>query len=288
MPEQKIKIITDSASDITFDIAEKLDIEILPFTLNFNSESYKEGIDFTRAEFYDIIRNTNEIPTTSQITALEFSELFEGYYKKGYTDIIYVSISSKGSNTFMAANMARDEFFQNNPGVQFGIHLLDSLVFSLGYGYPVIEAAKKILTGAEIGDVLAYIKDWLEHSKIFFSIYEFKYARKSGRINAVAAIAGELLGIRPILSYKDGESISVGKVRGDAKVIPAILETARKSMIPQTPYNIVGGANESLTAEMVSEAEKFFGYPPEMITQLGATITCHAGPELIAICCKGK
>jgi DegV family protein with EDD domain len=104
---EKIKIVTDTASDITLEQAQELDIELLSFMLSADGNSYRELVDLSIDEFYALLEKSDELPTTSQITAFAFEEMFEKYYGQGYTDVIYVSINAKGSATYQNACMAK-------------------------------------------------------------------------------------------------------------------------------------------------------------------------------------
>ena len=107
---QKIKIITDSACDISKEDEKRLGIKIMSFPVIVDGTAYKERIDFTNEEFYNMMDNAKEMPTTSQLTPYEILEVYKELYKEGWTDVIYVTISSTGSATYKNALSAADEF----------------------------------------------------------------------------------------------------------------------------------------------------------------------------------
>lgn len=141
----RIKIMTDSACDIPKELEEQYDIRILSFPVTVDDKGYLERIDFTNEEFYEILQNTPKIPSTAQITVFQFEEEYETFYKQGYAELIYVSIYSGGSSTYNNAVMARKQFYASHPEAQeqFEIHLVDSKTYTVAYGYPVVESAKK-------------------------------------------------------------------------------------------------------------------------------------------------
>ncbi|HIZ54635.1 MAG TPA: DegV family protein [Firmicutes bacterium] len=286
----KIKLVTDSACDIPRDKEAALGIRILSFPITVNGKGYMEREDFQEEEFYDLLKNSEEIPTTAQITSFRFEEVFEEYYGEGYTDLIYVSINSKGSSTFNNSQIARDAFYEKHPDAKgkFNIYLIDSRTYTAAYGYPVMEAAVKASKGASAKELVAYIEDWLSSAKVYFAPYTLRFVKKSGRVSAAAAFVGELVGLRPLITFEDGDSVVLEKVRGDNKIVPALVNRAAKKMIPQTPYLILAAALPDRCAELVKEAEKKFGYKPVGVFQIGAAIAINAGPELVGIVVKEK
>ena len=225
---RKIKIVTDSACDIPKELEERYGIRILPFSIAVGDESYTERKDFTNEEFYQILATSPRLPTTSQYTPMQFLDVYEEIWKEGYTDLIYVSINSKGSATHGNSLMAKKEFFEAHPEAEehFGIHVVDSRSYTIAYGYPVVEAAKKAEKGASPEEIVAYLEDWFSCCRIYFAPYSLEFVKKSGRVSCAAAFVGELMGLKPIISFVDGESKTVAKVRGDKAVIPAILKLA--------------------------------------------------------------
>lgn len=286
---QKIKIITDSACDISKEMERDLDILVLSFPITVDDKSYMERIDFTPAEFYDILLSSPRIPVTSQITNLRFCEVYEKLFDEGYTEVVYVSINSKGSSTRDAAMMAIDMFYDARPEAKgiMNIHVVDSLNYTLAYGYPVIQAALKAQKGADIKEILAYLEDWFASVEIYFAPYTLEFVKKSGRVSCAAAFVGELIGLRPIISIIDGETKIVEKVRGDKSIIPALIKHAQKSRIPETPYCTVCGMIKEHGEELVVQATKKLGQPPELNGDVGAAIAINAGPKVVALIIKG-
>ncbi|MDF2566781.1 MAG: domain protein DegV family, partial [Oscillospiraceae bacterium] len=168
---QKIKIITDSACDIPKEYEKELDIQIIPFSIAVDDKSYLERVDFTNQEFYDILESSPRIPVTAHITSVQFNEIFEKSYRDGYTDVILITINSKGSNTYDAALIGKDLFYQENQEAfsKINIHIIDSLNYTLAYGYPVIEAAKKVQKGASSDEIVAFLEDWFASVEIYFA-----------------------------------------------------------------------------------------------------------------------
>ncbi len=288
---QKIKIITDSTSDITKEQEKKLGIKVMCFPVIVDGVSYRERIDFTNEQFYRMMDNAKEMPTTSQLTAFEILEVFRSLHEEGWTDVIYVTISSTGSATYSNALSAAEEFKKETAsikGPKMRIHVIDSKNYTAVYGYPVMQAALKAQKGEPPEEIIEYLKEWFDCAEVHFVPMTLKYAKKSGRITAAAAFAGELLGLRPVIKIANGVSTVLEKIRGEKNIVPKLLADAEKSMTPQTPYIMVKGSDPTLTDALAAAMTEKFGYPPEYTVQIGATVSCNAGHNVVGFIVRGR
>ena len=286
----RIMIMTDSASDISAENEKKYNIHIIPFKVAMGEKSYTSRVDFDNEQFYGMMDEYDGIPVTSQITAFEFAEHYKEIYNDGYTDVIYVSINSKGSATFSNAVMAAEQFYEEIPEAKdkFRIVNIDGKGYTGGYGYAVVEAAKKAQKGASAAEIEAFVRDWVDNCVIFFGMYSLQYAKKSGRIPAAAAFVGEIMGLRPVSRIQHNEITTEAKVRGDKAVVPKILELTVNEQIPKTPYCIVYGSDSEVKDEMVQAMTKKVGYPPADIYQIGSEIAANAGPKVVGVIFKSQ
>ncbi len=286
----KIKILTDSASDISQKIEQELDIMVFPFKVTLGDKSYVSRVDFTNEDFYRMMDEYDGMPTHSQITIFEFLDIFEQLYNEGYTDIINVSINKEGSATHNNAVMAAQQFFDEHKEAKDTFHIfnIDGMSYTGGYGYAVTQAAVKAKKGDSPDEIVDFIEDWVKNCTIFFAPYSLKYAKRSGRIPSAAAFAGELMGLRPIMRIQDNKIVTNSKVRGDKNIIPEVLKLTVDEIIPQTPYSIVYGSDKSVGDEMASVMTKKMGYPPVEMYQIGAAIAINAGPKVVGTIFKRK
>lgn len=287
---KKIKIMTDSASDIPAELEAEYSIRILPFPVTVGDSGYLERVDFSNHEFYDMLTAATKIPTTAQITTLQFYEEFKAIQKEGYQEVIYISINGKASSTHGNALMARTQFFDKYPALAgaFKIHIVDSATYSAAYGYPVVEAAKKALKGSSSTEIISYLEDWFDSVEIYFAPYTLEFVKKSGRVPVAAAFVGELIGLRPIISIIDGETKIEEKVRGDKAIIPTLLKYAKAGIVPKTPYMLVKGLLEAEAEELFDKSSKELGYPAACNHYVGASISINAGPKVVGIIIKGR
>lgn len=282
--------MTDSASDISFADEKKYGIHIVSMKVAMGEKSYTSRVDFDNEQFYKLMDEYDGIPVTSQITAFEFLENFKELYYQGYTDVIYVSINSQGSATYNNAVMAANDFFEEIPEAkdEFHIYNIDGKSYTGGYGYAVVEGAKKAAKGASPKEIVDFIQDWVDNCVIFFGMYSLKYAKKSGRIPAAAAFVGEIMGLRPVSRIQHNKIVTEDKVRGDKALVPKIVELTAQEIIPHTPYCIVYGNDEASKDEITQAATKKLGYAPAGFYQIGSEISINAGPKVVGIIFKSQ
>ncbi len=287
----KLKFITDSASDIPQKYIDALPIQILPFPIAFEDTEILDGVDLSREEFYEKLNHAEKIPTHAQLTAYQFEEAYTAAYEDGYDAVIYTCINFKGSNTGNNALLAKKSFFSEHPEAEgkFEIHVIDSKSYTYCYGYAVVQAAKVAQDGAITAvQAVELIHDWIDHAKILFAPFNLKFARKSGRVSAAAAIVGAAMGIRPVMSFPDGESAVVSKPRGDKKAISTMVEIMKKEMEPNSPYLIINAAMPEKNKEIVDAAVSAVGYEPDETFLIGGVIAVNAGPDLVGVIYRQK
>lgn len=286
----KIIIMTDSCCDIPKETIEELGIRVIPFELSVGGQKFREIFDKSTQEVYELMSKTDEIPKHSQISPLTFAENYKELYSQGYTDIINVSINSQGSGTYNNSIIGKNDFFEENPEAKDKIRIfnLDSKCYTIFYGYPIMEAVKKIRKGAEAEEIVAYLTDWFDVCGIYAVPYNLKYVRKSGRISAAKAFAGELLGLKPIILFADGTTEIVDKIRGEKNIVPKLVECVEKNMTPQTPYIMLHGKDETLAKEVEKELIKKTGRKAEMYANIGAVVSANIGPDIVAVVARRK
>ncbi len=284
----KVRIMTDSASDVSVEQAEKYGISLVNFWIIINDKECRENVDYTTKEFYAEMEKASELPHTSQILVEDYIAAYEKEYADGVTDLINMVIASIGSNSYNNACSAKERFFEKNPDAngKINITVMDSRAYTGAYGLPVMEAAKKIQKGAQADEVIAFLQNWIDSSVIVCTAFTLKYARKSGRVGCVAAFVGEMLGLKPIIAFRYAVSETVAKIRGEKAVIPQIVNYAVEHMVPQTPYSVLEGSNSEHTEEIIKLMKKKVGYGPAEIHQVGATIACHLGHDVAGIIIK--
>lgn len=281
----KIRIATDSTADIPKELCEKYDIAVLPLTILSGDKEYRDGVDISPQEFYKILDASDKLPVSSQVSLALYDELFEDTLQKGYTDLIHVSINSKGSGTYQAAVVSKEAFFDRHPEAQgsFNIHIIDSMTYSMAYGIPVIEGAQMIRDGKSVEEIITHIKDWVEHARPMFVPLDLKCVKKSGRISPAAAFVGDAIGLKPLITFEDGEAKILSKARGEGKAISLLLDTCMKERKKGSNYSIVYGSNTEAYERLRQECEKVMDIPSITDYNVGCIISINTGPNMIGI-----
>ncbi len=276
-----IRICVDSASDIDLKTAQKYDIHLLPMTITMNQKEYKEAYDFTKEEFYNLLPEGDEIPTTAQIPPFEFLDAIKAAYKDDVTDLIIVTINGKASSTNNSAQLARQMFYNDMPDCKMKITVVDSGTYSFCYGHPVVQAAKMAKDQKPVEIILNYLEDWFTRVEVYFTVFDLKYAKKSGRIGGAAAIAGELLGIKPIMCLTGGDSVTYQKVRGIPKAMDSLCQIANEKIGADKKYILLHGKNDS--KDFAKMAKDVLKEKPLETVLIGPCIVVNAGPEVIGV-----
>lgn len=281
----KIKISTDSTADIPQSFCEELNISVLPLTVVADEKEYRDGVDITPQEFYRIIDASKKLPVSSQVASVLYTELFKETWKAGYTDLIQVTINSKGSGTYQAAVLSRDLFYEEHPEAkeQLSIHIIDSQTYSMAYGIGVIEGAQLVRQGASVAEVIAHIEEWLAHTRPLFVPLNLRCVKKSGRISPAAAFAGDAIGLKPLITFEEGEARIIGKVRGERKAIAALVEQCRKERRPGTNYALVYGSNQEAFSALKEACAQVMDRPPIAEYPVGCVIAINTGPDMLGI-----
>ncbi len=281
----RIKLSTDSTSDIPPKFRKELDIAVLPLTILTEDKEYRDGVDITPSEFYKILETAPTLPTSAQVTATAYLELYEETWKQGFTHQVHVTLNSKGSGTYQAAVLSRDMFYEEHPEAKdaFEIHLIDSKTYSMSYGTAVVEGAQLAQKGASVEEVIAHINDYLKHARPMFVPLDLKCVKKSGRISPAAAFVGDALGLKPLITFEDGEAKILSKARGEDKAIAMLLDRCLKERRPGTNYTLVRGNNMKAYAKLKKACQKALDIPPLAEYEVGCIIGINTGPNMIGI-----
>ena len=281
----KIRISTDSTADIPHEIARELDISVLPLTILSEGKEWRDGVDIQPEEFYPILDKAQTLPVSAQVQSVTYIELFQKTLEEGFTDLIQVTVNAKGSGTYQAGVLARDMFYEETPQARerLQIHIIDSTTYSMAYGIPVIEAAQMVQQGAEPAEVIAYIEEWVAHARPMFVPLDLKCVKKSGRISPAAAFVGDAIGLKPLITFEDGEAKIVAKARGEHKALSALINTCLKERKLGSNYALVHGYNAEALAQLRQACAEVMDIPPMMEYNVGCIISINTGPNMVGI-----
>lgn len=287
---EKIKFIIDTAGDIPDEDLREYNIDMPSVPITVDGESYFERKSFTIEEFYGVLARSKEIPVTSRVPVADFLACYKAAFWQNYTEIVVVTINAGGSSTHDSAVMARELFFQEIPNAAgtCRIHIIDSKTYTMAFGYPTVEAAKMARAGKSIDEILLYLRDFFDRVEVYLGCYSLEYAKKSGRITAAAAFVGDVLGLRPIISFLDGKTKIVDRVRGDKQVVPRLVKCYEDFCDDHSaPVLAIGGAIPEYGEALKQALEKKTGREVPLYP-VGASIAINSGPNVAAVIMLGK
>lgn len=284
-----IKIITDSACDLSREYIDNNNIGLLSLVLNLNGEVIKDDLGKTLSykDFYGQMRE-GATPTTSQVNAHEFEEEFIKHVKNG-DSIICITISSALSGTFNSANIARNNILEEYPDAN--ILVVDSLSVASGQGLLVVKACEMRDRGLSTEEIFS----WLEENKNkvihSFIVDSLNHLKRGGRISGATAAIGGLLNIKPSLYIdNDGKVMQGEKIKGKKKVLKFLVNEVKEKAVNsenETLYICHGDCLEDAETlkSMILEEVKFKNV---VINYVGNVIGAHAGPGVLAVLFLGE
>lgn len=138
-------------------------------------------------------------------------------------------------------------------------------------------------SGAQPQEIVDFIQNWVDHVRVIFSPLDLRFAKKSGRVSAAAAFVGEALGLKPIMTFTDGESRILSKVRGEKAVVARLTELCKNERKAGTPYLMIQGNNAEQSEKLLEACRQELGEEPALSYRIGGVIAINAGPNLIGV-----
>ena len=275
-----IKIIVDSASDVEQDEADELGISLIPMKVRFGDEEYSDGINLTHKEFFEKLIESAELPQTSQINEYSWEERFKELTADG-SEVIAITISSRLSGTYSSAVKAAKKFGGK-------IYVIDSMEACIGERILLQYAIRLVKEGRSATEIFKEINKKKSKIQLLAVLDTLKYLRKGGRISSVAAIAGEMLSIKPVVSVVKGEVKLVGKAIGSKKSNNLLNQLVEKcgGIDFDMPYVLgFSGLSDDYLQKYLNDSERLWKGKAEFIPfyMIGSTIGTHVGPNAIAV-----
>jgi DegV family protein with EDD domain len=270
-----VKIVTNSTSDISKELAEELGITIVAEYVIFGNNCYKDRIDIFEDEFYDKLVSDNIKATTSHPTPQDFLEVYNELGKDA-DGIISIHISTNLSGTVNSAEQAKKLTSATCP-----IAVIDSKTISMALGIAVINAAKMAKAGKGFQEIVDAVNAMLPRIHVLVMFDTLEYLARGGRIGKAKSLVGSLLNIKPLLTIKDGGFAPVIQVHSKSKAKKKLLEFAASFQNIEDIYAVYS-TNRDEVIELIKQITHF---PTERIvlSRLGPVIGSHAGPGLLAI-----
>lgn len=275
-----IKFVIDSASDVLPDEAKKLGVVHIPMPVRFGDTEYLDTVNLTHREFYEKLIESDTLPTTSQIPPAVFAEAMKKATENGDTAIV-ITVSSGLSGTYQSACIAAREFGDK-------VKVVDSESVCIGERLLLEYGLRLAAEGKCADEIVSILNAEKCHIRVLALLDTLEYLKKGGRISAAAAIAGGVLGIKPVITADGGKVSLIGKARGSRQGNNLLRELVAKAhgIDFSMPFALAySGLSDSLLQKYIADSPELLEGAPEPlpIYTVGCAIGTHAGPGVVAV-----
>ena len=273
-----IKIVADSTCNLSDEIIQQYDIRIAPISIQFNQETYEEGVTIDRELFYKKIEALGIIPTSSQPTPAWFGRHYEELHAQGHSTLV-ITVTRKHSGTFESAIMAKSMVPEAD------VEVFDSASISLGTGWMVLEAARMVEQGRTLPEILRRLESIRGKARLFLTPSTLKYLQMSGRVGRLQGAIASLLNVKPIIYLEDGALEANENVRTRSKALARLIELLDEHLGREAPINlaVIHARAEEDGQWLLSRAKEIFNIRDILMGDLVASLAVHGGPGVVAI-----
>ncbi len=273
-----VAVVTDSTADLG-ELAAKASIAVVPLTISFGNEHFRDGVDLTHDEFYRRLTTSPQPPATAQPSPSVFGALYAQLLSAGATDIISLHCSGALSGTYNSAATAAKDIDPSR------IEVIDTRSVSLGLGLLALQAADDARRGLDRAQIVERVRSDAPKIELYATIPSLTYLARGGRIGQLQGILGNVLRIVPIITLKDGEVAEYSKVRTFTRAVDQIVEivTSRVQGRGRARVAVLHSAAPELAARVAQRIETAIA-PALLISELvGPTVGTHTGPGAIGV-----
>ena len=274
----RVKIIVDSTADMRPEVAAK--VGIVPLSVHFGDRDYVSGVDITPQQFYEMLVESDELPTTSQPAPYLFEEAFEKALKEA-EEVVCLTCSGKLSGTHQSANIAAAEFDGK-------VHVVDSQTIAISLGILVEYALQLVERGLPAEEIVLKLLQKREKVRLLALVDTLEYLKKGGRVSSTVAFAGGLLNIKPVITVADGEIKLLGKARGSRQGNNLLVQEIQKAGgVDFTMPLMLGytGLSDALLQKYIQDSAALWeGYAEKLpVSIVSSVVGTHAGPGAVAV-----
>jgi DegV family protein with EDD domain len=275
MPEQRVVgVVTDSTADIPNELVHSHAIEMVPALLIIDGETYEDGREISREEFYQRLPGFTNPPTTATPSSASFQAAYQRIFDTGIKEIVSIHVASSLSGMFTSASQAAQEF-------EGKVHVVDSGQLSLGLGFQVIETALAAMSGASVKEVLRIARQSQARVRVAALINTLEYLRRSGRVSWLQAGVGDFLKIKQLVSVNEGSIQDLGKKRTFDRALENLLEVY-KSWGECERLAVLHTGVPELANRIASDLHDQVRVDP-LIVEVTTIIGAHVGPGSLGL-----
>lgn len=275
-----IKIMADSTCDLTEEFIKRYNIGIAPLNIMIGEKVYRDRIDLSSDEFFEMLPTLDDLPSTSMPSPEEYIKIIDQGILEGADEFLCICMSSGTSASYSSAELAKKYFYERNPDSNIKIHVVDSLSMSHGSGWLIIKSAQLLEEGWTFQQLVDFNEKYKIKTKHFLCVDDLNNLIKSGRLSNTSAFIGKLLRVKPIMTMKKSRGAIVAKERGWNKVLKYyVKEYLERVDLEITNFIIIGYTSDihianALKDKMLKETD-FSG--EIYIMQMGVAVGTHVG-----------
>ena len=272
-----VKIVVDSTADLTS--AVKSRVEIIPLSVLFGEQEYKDGQTITAEQFYDMLVTSETLPTTSQPTPAAFEEVYQKLVDQGH-EVVVITVSSKLSGTYQSATIAAEDH-------EGRVFVVDSRTAAIGAGILAKYAVDLAESGMGAAEIARELTVQREKIRVVALLDTLEYLKRGGRISKTVALAGTLLSIKPVVAIQDGKIQMLGKARGSRQGNNLLVQEIEKAGgVDFDKPLLLGytGLSSALLEKYMQDSRALWEPAGSLETTIiGSVIGTHAGPGAVAV-----
>lgn len=270
-----VSIIVDSTCDLPSDLAQEMGLIVVPLSVHFGEETFRDGIDISPEAFIERLRSAESLPTTSQPSVPAFEDVFRKEIDQGH-DVVCLTISSELSGTYNSARLAAESVDAER------IHIIDTGALTIQLGLIAIAAARAAQAGQSHTEVVAEATRATENSRFYAVLQTLDYAYKGGRIGRAQHMVGSALAIKPILTLVDGLVTPVERIRTWKKAISRAEQLIGEVQNASDVF-VAHMDNQADADRIASELKSALPDATIRVGWAGPVIGTYAGPGAIGI-----
>lgn len=271
-----IRVVTDSTSDLPEELARRWDITVLPCYVVEGDVTYKDGVDLTHDQFYSRLTSESRLPTTAQPSAADFRLVYEELLGQGH-QVISIHVSGKLSGTLNSAEQAKASLAEAAP-----IEIIDSQLASIPLGLVAVGAAQQAEHAGSYQQLAEKMRQDLPLTHGFFLLDTLEYLQKGGRIGRAQAFLGSMLGVKPILTIRDGEAHPVERPRSWDRGVRRLLELVRE-MGPVRQLAVIYSTDAQRAAVLREQLSDLIPADQLVSARFGPTLGTYLGPNALGV-----
>lgn len=275
----RFALITDTTADLSTEITQKYNIYMIPQVIVWGREILKDGISISSPQFYQRLKTTPEMPTTSRPAPVDVADLYrKAMEETGAEAVVVLTVSQDVSGTYPSAIEAQKM-------VDFPVHVLDTRTITLALGMTTMKVAEARDQGATVDEALDLARTLAANSHVLFSPGTLEFLRRGGRIGAARHLLGTALSIKPILHVRDGHVEALESIRTRKKALKRMIELTNEQIVPGKPLHvgIIHGDAAEEAAELIAEARALWNPTWLLDSWVSPSIGVHAGPGVIGV-----